>query len=125
MLESLILALKKFKDFKNFNRAGVMINSFKYENEYIKVLRIDSSNKWQGIPHQSDMDKQWGIIIEIKKDFCNLQNFKNLCSNYSIDIDVTPVTRGENKGNYGIRLYHMAQNPNQDIVRQILDYIFA
>jgi len=27
MLESLISALKKFKDFKNFNRAGVMINN--------------------------------------------------------------------------------------------------
>ena len=53
-----------------------MIDSFKYENEYIKVLRIDSSNKWQGVPHQSDMDKQWGIILNVKKNFYHLQNFQ-------------------------------------------------
>ena len=122
MLKNLIINLQKFKDFKEFNKGAVMIDSFKYENEYIKVLRIDSSNKWQGVPHQSDMDKQWGIILNVKKDFYHLQNFQNLYS--SIDIDVTPVTRGINKGNYGIRIYHMAQNPNEEIVQQILDYIF-
>ena len=38
-----------------------------YENQYIKLRRIDSSNKWLGVPHQSKMTKQWGIIVSLKK----------------------------------------------------------
>ncbi|MBO5885126.1 MAG: hypothetical protein J6Q51_04945 [Clostridia bacterium] len=121
-MDNLILNLQNYKDFKNFNNGVAMIESFKYENEYIKVLRIDASNKWTGIPHKSDMDKQWGIIIDIKKDFRFLQNYKKLTT--VLDIDITPVHRGKNKGKYGIRIYHMAQNPNEEIVQQILNYIF-
>lgn len=123
MLNDLLLALEKFKNFNNFNRGALMDETFKYENDYIKVLRIDSSNRWLGTPHKSDMDKQWGIIVEIKKDFYDLQNFKNLKD--AINIDVTPVTKGVNKGKYGIRIYHLAQNPNQKIIGQILNYIFS
>ena len=121
-MDNLITKLQKYKNFKNFDRGVVMIDSFSYENEYIKLLRIDASNKWTGTPHQSKMDKQWGIIIDIKKNFCYLQNYKNLKT--ILDLDVTPVYRGVNKGKYGIRIYHMAQNPNEEIVQQILDYIF-
>ena len=40
------------------------------------------------------------------------------------DIDVTPVTRGVNKGCYGIRFYGMKKNPSLSFVEVLLDFIF-
>ena len=40
-----------------------------YSNEYITVIRMDSSNKWLGEPHNSLMEKMWSIIVDIKKNF--------------------------------------------------------
>jgi hypothetical protein len=62
-MDNLILNLQNYKDFKNFKNGISMIETFKYENEYIKVLRIDASNKWTGIPHESDMDKNTTLVI--------------------------------------------------------------
>ena len=93
-----------------------------YENEYIKLVRIDSSNKWLRTPHFSDMSKQWEIIILLKKPFSFLDSYKFLQKHFYIDI--TPVMKGVNKGCFGIRLYNMKKNPTHLIVKQLLDFIF-
>ena len=123
MLKTLLADLDNFKNYSRFDKGSVMIEDFKYENEYVKVLRIDSSNKWVGKPHDSDMDKQWGIIIEIKKEFTHLVNYKTLSS--KMDMQITKVCKGVNSGKHGLRIYHMAQNPNKEIIKQILDFIFS
>ena len=93
-----------------------------YENEYIKVLRIDSSNKAGGAEVQNG--KQWGIIVEIKKAFESLPNWKTLKKEMGEDIAITPLTRGKNKGKHGIRLYKMSKNMNDDIIKKLLNFIF-
>ena len=123
MLDNLLKEIKTFKDYSRFDKSVVMIDNFDFENEYIKVFRVDASNKWEGVPHYSRMDKQWGIIVDIKKDFTHLLNYQNLFS--QIDMKVTKVSRGVNSGKYGIRIYHMAQNPDNKIIEQMLKYIFA
>lgn len=42
-----------------------------------------------------------------------------------IDIEITPVTRGELKGNYGIRIRNMKKEPGAEIIEMILDFIFS
>ena len=44
-------------------------NSIYFSNEYIEVKRLDSSNKWLGTPHASEIGKMWSIIIDLKKIF--------------------------------------------------------
>lgn len=92
-----------------------------YSNEYICLLRIDSSNKSGG--NKIIRGKQWSIIIEIKKDFCNLPNWKKFIT---LDfVKLTPV-KGKAKyaGNFGIRFYNMSQNPSNELVKDILEFIF-
>ena len=96
--------------------------SINYNNEYIDVKRLDSSNKWLGTPHASEIEKMWSIIIELKKDFCALPKYRELSK--ILNIKLTPVTKGESKGCWGIRIYKMKQEPTRDIVYDILDYIF-
>ena len=93
-----------------------------YENDYISVLRIDSSNKWTTDKDSGFMSKMWSIIIKLKKDFSCLENFKALKTILSIKI--SPVTKGALVGNYGIRIYDMRQEPDSEIVKEILDFIF-
>ena len=90
-----------------------------YENEYIKLLRVDSSNHHI---ENNDMSKMWSIIIDKKKEFTNLPNFKELQQH--ITIKVTPVRTGELKGYCGIRIYKLKREPNKDVIKMILDYIF-
>ena len=91
-----------------------------YENEYLSVVRVDSSNKWVG---QDKMEKMWSIIFVPKKSFISLPNYRTLKS--VIDITVTPVTHGKLKGYYGLRIYGMKRDPNENIVKEILDFIFS
>ena len=90
-----------------------------YSNQYITVIRIDSSNKW--LPNL-EMEKQWGIIFEKKQDFSHLANYLSLTSKY--DIKITPVKTGKNAGCYGLRVYGMKKDPDPQIVTDILDFIF-
>ena len=122
MIEELIENLNKFKDKSKFDSFAVMFDDLYYDNEYVKVIRVDSSNKWEGVPHKSNMNKQWGIIIDKKKDFTDLDNYVKLSE--LIDIKLTEVKKGVNKGKFGIRIYNMSQNPNKEIVKQLLRFIF-
>ena len=97
-------------------------NTIYFNNEYIEVKRLDSSNKWLGKAHASEMEKMWSIIIDIKKNFCSLSNYRELLD--VLDIRLTRVTKGELKGYWGIRIYGMKQDPTVDIVYDILNYIF-
>lgn len=94
-----------------------------YSNDYINVIRIDSSNKWLGEPHKSLMGKMWSIIVETKKPFQNLDTFRELIQ-AGFNIDVTPVSKGQNKRKEGIRIYSMKQEPNEELIGKLLDYIF-
>ena len=43
-----------------------------YKNDYIDLVSLDSSNKWLS---STEMEKQWSIIINKKKEFSSLPNF--------------------------------------------------
>lgn len=97
-------------------------SDFFYDNEYIRVLRIDSSNVSGG--NAVKKGKQWSIIIEIKKDFQNLSNWKIVKTFFGDEIRITKVNRGECRGNFGIRFYKMSIDPTNEIIKEILDFIF-
>ena len=94
-----------------------------FDNDYITVKRLDSSNKWLGVPHHSEMEKMWSIIIELKKDIRRLPKYQELTR--ILDIKLTPVTRGELAGAYGIRIYGMKKEPTSSIIYDILNFIFS
>ena len=98
-------------------------NVIYFNNDYINVRRLDSSNKWLGAPHASEMEKQWSIIIDLKKDFEYLPKYRELSQ--LLDIKLTRVTKGELTGCYGIRIYGMKQEPTCAIIYDILNYIFS
>lgn len=93
-----------------------------FENKYIKLLRIDSSNKKGGesVIH----GKQWSIIFELKLPFTELPGWKTLCAKFCDDVKITPVTKGALNGCFGIRFYHMSSDPTNEIILDILDFIF-
>lgn len=95
-------------------------NSLNYSNEYLSVVRVDTSNHWIG---QDKMSKMWSIIFKRKENFEHLTNYHRLQDNFHINI--TPVIRGKNKGCYGLRIYDMRQNPDSNIIKDILDFIFC
>lgn len=95
------------------------LQGFIYENDYISVVSIDSSNRWIS---STEMEKQWSIIIDKKKEFSSLPNF-SLLSREGVLV-LTPVHNGRNKGCFGIRLYGMKRDPNEEIIKKLLDYIF-
>lgn len=122
MINKLLKELKPFM-VNQTNRSWTKNdNSFNFENEYIKVLRIASSNKWTGDKESGYMSKMWSIIVILKKNFENLNNFQLLKT--CLNITITPVTKGKFKGYYGLRIYDMRQEPNDYIIYSILRYIF-
>lgn len=92
---------------------------FSYENDYIELVSLDSSNKWLS---STEMEKQWSIIVDKKKDFTSLPNF-SLLKERGI-LTLTPVSNGANKGCFGIRLYGMKKDPDEEIIKKLLDFIF-
>lgn len=115
--------LQKIKPYKTGTASRSWTkNSIYFSNEYIEVKRLDSSNKWLGKPHASEIEKMWSIIIDIKKNFCLLSNYRELLK--VLDIRLTQITKGELKGYWGIRIYGMKQEPTVDIIYDILNYIF-
>lgn len=119
ILTEILNELKKYKIGTTERSWKMKEQTVSYSNSYLKVVRIDSSNKWVSA---NVMTKQWGIIFEKYKDISCLPNYLELAKN--IDIKITPVTKGENKGCYGIRLYNMKSDPDEVIVKNLLDYIF-
>lgn len=120
------MTLEQIKSLLNDCNNGAMDRTYKtrqggfYANELIRVVAIDSSNNWI---NKNDMTKMWSIIFEMKKDIRFLQRYKEL--NKNLNIKITPVKRGQNKGCYGIRIYHLKQEPRASVVKAILDFIFS
>lgn len=120
---SIIELLKKIEPYRSGSTSRLWTkNPICFNNEYIEVKRLDSSNKWLGLPRVSEMGKMWSIIVDLKKDFCELTNYCELSK--KLDIKLTRVTKGELKGCRGIRIYKMKQNPTNDIIYDILNFIF-
>jgi hypothetical protein len=94
-------------------------NMMVYDNDYISVVRIDSSNKWV---LQNQMIKMWSIIFKQKKDFTHLSNYQQLSR--LMNVAITPVTKGTNKDCFGLRIYGMKHEPDTEIIKNILDFIF-
>jgi hypothetical protein len=120
----IIARLEQFRD-SGTDQVWIMGNpllSITFENDYIKVFRIDCSNKAGGSGVNNG--KQWGIIVEIKRDFRILPNWKKLKEKLGDDIDVTQVTKGKYCGKYGIRLYKMSKKMDKKIVEELLEFIF-
>ena len=120
---SIIELLQKIEPYRSGSTSRLWTkNPICFSNEYIEVKRLDSSNKWLGLPRVSEMGKMWSIIVDLKKDFRALTNYCELSK--KLDIKLTRVTKGELKGCRGIRIYKMKQNPTNDIIYDILNFIF-
>ena len=64
--------LQKIKPYKTGTTSRSWIktkNSIYFSNEYIEVKRLDSSNKWLGTPHASEMGKCGVLLLTLKKIF--------------------------------------------------------
>lgn len=120
MLSEMIAKINSFKSGNADRRWKMKDQELVFDNEYITVVRVDSSNKWVS---STEMEKQWGIIFIMKKDFTHLPKYKELSSH--CDIAVTPVRTGKNAGCYGLRVYRMKRDPDEKILTEILDYIFS
>lgn len=118
-LVEMINELNKYKVGTTERSWKMKAQTISYSNTYLKVVRIDSSNKWVSA---NEMTKQWGIIFEKFIEFSSLPNYVELAK--KIDIKITPVTKGLNKGCFGIRLYNMKADPDEKIVRSLLEFIF-
>jgi hypothetical protein len=119
-IDKLLENLKKFRG--TCAPSSWKRRKFSYENDYISGVQVDSSNKWTGLPHNSDMSKMWSIIVKKKKDFTKLSNYIILRS--LIDMDTTMINKGQNKGCFGIRLYGMNEESTAGIISKVLDFIF-
>lgn len=56
-------------------RSFVMGQSMSYDNSYITVVRLDSSNKYTGM---NSMGKMWSVIYNQKKSFLGLPGYRDL-----------------------------------------------
>lgn len=97
------------------------MDDYKLRNDYINVVRIDTSNKAGGA--NVKQGKQWSIIFERTSNLMleSLSTYKELVKN-SDYIRVTP--RVNYPGQYGIRIYNMAKNPDINILNRLFDYLF-
>lgn len=120
MLSEMVARINSFKNGNADRRWKMKDQELVFDNEYITVVRVDSLNKWIS---STEMEKQWGIIFVMKKDFTHLPKYKELSSH--CDIAVTPVRTGKNAGCYGLRVYRMKRNPDVEILTEILNYIFS
>ena len=77
-MENLLLKLNPYKMSQTDRTWTKEYSMLKYDNKYISVLRIDSSNKWIEIDGVKSMSKMWSIIVCIKQDFTKLQQYLEL-----------------------------------------------
>ena len=107
-------------------KSGMIAKGFsekplQYTNNYIEVLSYSHSNKWLDSKH-SDMEKMWSIIYKPKQSFSMLNNWNKLVS--SENVEITDIKKGQHIGKYAIRIRGMKKAPNDNIIKEILNYIF-
>jgi hypothetical protein len=120
-IDEIIRRLEQFRGGETEQRWVMIAPPFAFENEYIRVLRLDSSNQSGGTGIESG--KRWGIIIKIKRDFRFLPNWRALTERLG-DNNIRVTPRRGYPGQYGIRLYHMSRNMNTEIIEELLTFIF-
>ena len=72
-IETLIDKIKSFKTANGTKQSWRKGEPPKYENKYIKLVRIDSSNAHGGT--KVSQGKQWGFVVEQKKEFQSLNGW--------------------------------------------------
>ena len=100
--------------------AFVTDGRIEFSNRFIDAVEFTSSNSHED--YRGNREKMWSIIVSMKEDFSHLATFRELSRR--LDIRITPVRSGKNKGCFGIRIYNMYKNPDRDIIMAILEYIF-
>ncbi|MFA5561839.1 MAG: hypothetical protein WDA00_04285 [Eubacteriales bacterium] len=118
--DKLVKAIESFKQ-AGTKQSWLKDNHFTYENDYLSVIKIESSNVAGG--DKVNKGKQWSIIFYPKKDFSKLQNWHKLKCYFTDSIKITNV-RGATDGKCGIRLYKMSSDPTIKVVQDFLAYIF-
>lgn len=118
-IDKLLELLDLYKDGQTEQRWT--INGYTFENKYIRIVRIDTSNKAGG--SNVNQGKQWSIIFERPTDLKleDLKTFKDL-QEKSGYIKVTQRVNYPNQ--YGIRIYNMSKNPDVKILGNVFDYLF-
>jgi hypothetical protein len=120
-IETLIEKIKSFKTANGTKQSWRKDEPPTYENEYIKLVRIDSSNAHGG--SKISQCKQWGLIVEQKKDFQQLTGWLLLKKELGDTLKVSSFRSKKFDWN-GIRFYEMEKDPTNEIVIDILDFIF-
>ena len=118
-IDSLLSELERYR---NADKSSyfVLRKQIDYSNEYIDVLDYSSSNSPKD--EMGNFFKQWNIIIRIKKDFTELDGYKELSRH--LDIKVSRVNSGRHTGQHALRIYKMSENPDNGIIKLVLDFIF-
>lgn len=119
-LKEKICKIKKFRNQTNtiqFN-LGVKILIF--------IMKTNIKNRYsnelggKGILN----GQQWSIIIDIKRFFSHLNKWNLLCKEFEGDLKITKVKMGKFKCCFGIRFYRMSIDPTNEIIEDILNYLF-
>ena len=118
-LDKLFNELNEYK--KGFTDSRWFMMNHIYMNEYINVLRVDTSNI---VDAKSTIGgKLWSIIFERPGGLRieDLVAYKKLVDKADY-IEITPRRNYENQ--YGLRLRKMSKNPDFNIIVSILEYLF-
>ena len=118
-LEEFLELLSQFRG--DFTVQTITRLDFNFENEYIRIIGIGSSNVTGG--EAVYRGKQWGIIFEYTpNDFRQLETLQGLIAEYN-DIQITP--RRGYPGQNAIRFYRMSLCPNTEIINAFIRFIFG
>ena len=112
--------MERYRD-ADKSRYFVLRKQIGYSNEYSDVLDYTSSNTHDDA--LGNFCKQWNIIIRIKRNFTELDGYKELARH--LDIKVSRVNSGRHTGQHALRIYKMSENPDDGIIRLVLDFIFG
>jgi hypothetical protein len=118
-LNEILKQLSKYKE--GLTEQRWKMDCYILNNDYINVVRIDTSNKAGG--KGVKQGKQWSIIFERTTNLKleELAKFKKLAQKSGY-IRITPRVNYLNQ--YGIRIYNMAKNPDMLIMNELFDYLF-
>jgi len=118
--------VERIESFRNTGteQARLQKYRFHYENEFLKVVFIETSNKQGG--NDVKNGKLWSIKFNQKQPFTHLQGWANLKSYFGKKLEMTLVQEdgAAEKNYFGIRLREMSKEPSDEVVRKILDFIF-